>query len=171
MPLIPCHTHAGMQYVLSHAESAHGHAHVHAHSLHIRYTFARVPSLAPRVAHCQMQHRFCAVAPGDTWSTKKIAEVVAIGGAGGCIPLIVVPRPPVGCACTYACVCTACACANGEPNGERCSICVRARCAACKRTCRGIWPANATCASACDAARAPRRVRRYRVGKVVNVPH
>jgi hypothetical protein len=38
-----------------------------------------------------MAHRFCLVAPGDTWSTKKIAEAVAIGGAGGCIPIIVVP--------------------------------------------------------------------------------
>jgi hypothetical protein len=28
-----------------------------------------------------MAHRFCLVAPGDTWSTKKIAEAVAIGGA------------------------------------------------------------------------------------------
>lgn len=38
-----------------------------------------------------MGHRFCLVAPGDTWSTKKIAEVVALGGAGGCIPVLVVP--------------------------------------------------------------------------------
>jgi hypothetical protein len=38
-----------------------------------------------------MAHRFCLVAPGDFWSTKKIAETVAIGGAGGCIPIIVVP--------------------------------------------------------------------------------
>ena len=40
-----------------------------------------------------MAHRFCLVAPGDFWSTKKIAETVAIGGAGGCIPIIVVPPP------------------------------------------------------------------------------
>jgi hypothetical protein len=40
-----------------------------------------------------MAHRFCLVAPGDTWSTKKIAETVAIGGQGGCIPVLIVPRP------------------------------------------------------------------------------
>ena len=38
-----------------------------------------------------MGHRFCVVAPGDTWSTKKISETIALGGAGGCIPVLVVP--------------------------------------------------------------------------------
>ena len=40
-----------------------------------------------------MAHRFCLVAPGDTASTKKISETVALGGAGGCIPVLVVPKP------------------------------------------------------------------------------
>ncbi len=37
-------------------------------------------------------HRFCLVAPGDTWSTHKISESVALGGAGACIPVIVLPK-------------------------------------------------------------------------------
>ena len=38
-----------------------------------------------------MKHRFCLIAPGDTWSTKKISEGVAIGAARGCIPVIITP--------------------------------------------------------------------------------
>lgn len=40
-----------------------------------------------------MSHRFCVVAPGDFPSTPKITEFVAIGAAGGCLPLIFVPSP------------------------------------------------------------------------------
>ena len=36
-------------------------------------------------------HRFCLVAAGDTPSTHKVSETVALGGVGGCIPVIVVP--------------------------------------------------------------------------------
>ena len=36
-------------------------------------------------------HRFCLIAPGDTPSTHKVAETMAIGGAGGCVPVFVVP--------------------------------------------------------------------------------
>lgn len=38
-----------------------------------------------------MSHRFCLVAPGDFTSTKKLSETMAVGGVGGCIPLIVLP--------------------------------------------------------------------------------
>lgn len=38
-----------------------------------------------------MSHRFCIVAPGDFISTKKLTESMAIGGKGGCIPVIVLP--------------------------------------------------------------------------------
>ena len=38
-----------------------------------------------------MSHRFCLVAPGDFVATHKITEAVALGGAGGCIPLFVLP--------------------------------------------------------------------------------
>lgn len=38
-----------------------------------------------------MSHRFCLVAPGDWWSTKKITETVALGAAGGCLPVLVAP--------------------------------------------------------------------------------
>ena len=41
-----------------------------------------------------MSHRFCLVAPGDWWSTKKIAEMIAVGGVGGCIPVFIAPTPP-----------------------------------------------------------------------------
>lgn len=34
-------------------------------------------------------HRFCLVAPGDFVSTHKITEAMALGGAGGCIPVFV----------------------------------------------------------------------------------
>lgn len=36
-------------------------------------------------------HTFCLVAPGDFVGTRKLAEAVAVGAAGGCIPVIVVP--------------------------------------------------------------------------------
>ena len=36
-----------------------------------------------------MSHRFCLVPPGDTTSTVKIAEAMAIGAAGGCLPVLV----------------------------------------------------------------------------------
>ncbi|KAL3918444.1 MAG: hypothetical protein SGPRY_006017, partial [Prymnesium sp.] len=45
----------------------------------------------PDYLHLAMSHKFCLVAPGDFISTHKTTEVVAIGGAGGCIPLIVLP--------------------------------------------------------------------------------
>ena len=38
-----------------------------------------------------MSHRFCLVAPGDFVSTHKITEAIALGAAGGCIPLFVIP--------------------------------------------------------------------------------
>ena len=38
-----------------------------------------------------MSHRFCVVSPGDTFGTRKITETLALGGAGGCVPLIFVP--------------------------------------------------------------------------------
>ena len=38
-----------------------------------------------------MRHRFCVVAPGDTWTTAKLAETIAVGAAGGCLPLLVLP--------------------------------------------------------------------------------
>ena len=38
-----------------------------------------------------MSHRFCLVAPGDYPSTHKITEAMALGGAGGCIPVFVLP--------------------------------------------------------------------------------
>ena len=40
-----------------------------------------------------MRHRFCVAAPGDYWSTTKLSDAMAAGGAGGCVPLIVLPRP------------------------------------------------------------------------------
>ena len=36
-------------------------------------------------------HKFCLIAPGDFTSTHKLSEAMALGGAGGCIPLIVLP--------------------------------------------------------------------------------
>ena len=39
-----------------------------------------------------MKHRFCVAAPGDYWSVTKLTDAIAAGGAGGCIPLIVLPR-------------------------------------------------------------------------------
>ena len=38
-----------------------------------------------------MQHRFFLVAPGDFVTTPKLAEAVAMGGAGGPIPVLVLP--------------------------------------------------------------------------------
>ena len=38
-----------------------------------------------------MSHRFCLIAPGDWVSTHKVSEAMAIGGAGGCIPIFVLP--------------------------------------------------------------------------------
>ena len=38
-----------------------------------------------------MGHRFCLVAMGDKPGTPKITEMIAVGGAGGCIPVIVLP--------------------------------------------------------------------------------
>lgn len=38
-----------------------------------------------------MAHRFCLVAPGDFVSTHKVSEAMALGGAGGCIPVFVLP--------------------------------------------------------------------------------
>ena len=39
-----------------------------------------------------MGHRFCLVAQGDFVGTPKLTEMMAIGSAGGCIPLIVLPE-------------------------------------------------------------------------------
>ena len=42
-----------------------------------------------------MGHKFCLVARGDMPGTPKINEMIAMGGAGGCLPLFVVNvRPP-----------------------------------------------------------------------------
>ena len=38
-------------------------------------------------------HRYCLVVPGDYSSTHKIFETIAVGGAGGCVPVFVVPSP------------------------------------------------------------------------------
>ena len=46
-----------------------------------------------RLAH---QHRFCLAAPGDFISTPKISEFIAIGAAGGCIPVFIVPDSDEG---------------------------------------------------------------------------
>ena len=35
------------------------------------------------------RHRFCLVAQGDPGGTSKVAETIALGGAGGCIPVFV----------------------------------------------------------------------------------
>ena len=40
------------------------------------------------------RHRFCLAAPGDFVSTPKITEFVAVGAAGGCLPLLVLDGPP-----------------------------------------------------------------------------
>eukprot|EP00966_Prymnesium_polylepis_P226698 5244712-Prymnesium_polylepis.1 len=40
-----------------------------------------------------LNHKFCLVASGDYPSTHKVSEALAIGGAGGCIPVFVVPGP------------------------------------------------------------------------------
>jgi hypothetical protein len=37
-------------------------------------------------------HRFCLVAPGDFVSSHKIAEAIAIGASGGCVPVFVLPE-------------------------------------------------------------------------------
>ena len=39
-----------------------------------------------------LHHRFCLVAMGDQEGTPKRTEMMAVGGAGGCIPLIVLPH-------------------------------------------------------------------------------
>ena len=51
----------------------------------------------PRLSHTQylamaMRHRFCVVAAGDFAATHKITEAMALGAAGGCLPLFVVPQ-------------------------------------------------------------------------------
>jgi hypothetical protein len=40
------------------------------------------------------QHRFCLAAPGDFVSTPKITEYVAMGAAGGCLPVFVLAGSP-----------------------------------------------------------------------------
>lgn len=42
-----------------------------------------------------MSHRFCLIAPGDWVSTHKVSEAMAMGGAGGCIPIFVLPGKSV----------------------------------------------------------------------------
>lgn len=39
-------------------------------------------------ARALFDHRFCIVAPGDTLSTKKLAETIVVGSYGGCVPLV-----------------------------------------------------------------------------------
>jgi hypothetical protein len=39
-------------------------------------------------ARALFDHRFCIVSPGDTRSTKKLAETIVIGSYGGCVPLV-----------------------------------------------------------------------------------
>ena len=41
-----------------------------------------------------MGHRFCLAAPGDFVSTPKITEFVALGAAGGCLPVLVLKGEP-----------------------------------------------------------------------------
>ena len=45
----------------------------------------------PRSAYLEqaMRHKFCLVAPGDTRTTRKLAEAFALAAAGGCLPVIV----------------------------------------------------------------------------------
>jgi hypothetical protein len=38
-----------------------------------------------------LRHRFCLIAPGDYTSTHKITEAMAIGAAGGCVPVFIMP--------------------------------------------------------------------------------
>ena len=45
----------------------------------------------PEYLALAMSHRFCLVAPGDFVSTHKVSEAMALGGAGGCIPVFVLP--------------------------------------------------------------------------------
>ena len=47
----------------------------------------------PRSAYLEqaMRHKFCLVAPGDTRTTRKLAEAFALAAAGGCLPVIVLP--------------------------------------------------------------------------------
>eukprot|EP00966_Prymnesium_polylepis_P129892 3003795-Prymnesium_polylepis.2 len=39
-----------------------------------------------------MSHKFCLVAMGDYPGTPKITEMIGAAGAGGCIPVIVMPQ-------------------------------------------------------------------------------
>jgi len=61
---------------------------------------ADMPRATRRLSHSEylgaaLSHRFCLVARGDLLSTHKIAETMAIGGAGGCLPVLVVPQSGV----------------------------------------------------------------------------
>ena len=49
---------------------------------------------APKYFEAAMSHRFCLNAPGDFVSTPKITEFVALGAAGGCLPVMVVRGAP-----------------------------------------------------------------------------
>lgn len=49
---------------------------------------------APQYFAHAMGHRFCLAAPGDFVSTPKITEYVAMGAAGGCLPLLVLAGHP-----------------------------------------------------------------------------
>ena len=49
----------------------------------------RVPH--PEYLSLGMSHRFCLIAPGDWVSTHKVTEAMALGGAGGCIPVFIAP--------------------------------------------------------------------------------
>ena len=46
----------------------------------------------PEYLRLAMSHRFCLVAPGDFVSTHKVSEAMALGAAGGCIPVFVLPN-------------------------------------------------------------------------------
>lgn len=49
------------------------------------------PLSHPQYLEHAMSHRFCLIALSDHPSTPKIAEAMAIGGVGGCIPVFVLP--------------------------------------------------------------------------------
>ena len=50
--------------------------------------------LQPRYYSHSFGHKFCVAAPGDFVSTPKITEYVAMGAAGGCLPLLVLKGAP-----------------------------------------------------------------------------
>ena len=71
------------------------------HHKHVNFS-AELPDMAaaarklPQSAYFStaMSHRFCLAAPGDFISTPKITEFVALGAAGGCLPVLVIKGEP-----------------------------------------------------------------------------